>query len=152
MVPKKILLCTDFSENSEPARTWVLDFARSFGAGIVILHVINASRLGYPAFDDGIPFDLQQVIESLEESVAKNLEELTEKCKAVVPDVTAFSRTGVPAGEIVRFAQAQGVDLIVMGTHGWTGIKHLILGSTAENLVRSADCPVLTVKSSSRQE
>lgn len=128
MVPKKILLCTDFSENSEPARIWALDFARSFGAGIVILHVINASRLGYPAFDDGIPFDLQQVVESLEESVARNLEELTEKCKAVVPDVTADSRTGVPAGEIVRFAQAQAVDLIVMGTHGWTGIKHLILG------------------------
>ncbi len=148
MVPKKILLCTDFSENSEPARIWALDFAQAFGAGVLILHVINASRLGYPAFDDGIPFDLQQVMETLEESVAKNLAELSEKCKKVVPDVAAYSRTGVPAGEIVRFAQAQDIDLIVMGTHGWTGIKHLILGSTAENVVRTADCPVLTVKSS----
>jgi len=66
--------------------------------------------------------------------------------------VNTFSRMGIPANEIVRLADEESMELIVMGTHGWTGFKHLVLGSTAENVVRSANCPVLTVKSSAQAE
>lgn len=149
MTPRKILLCTDFSENSRPARQYALEFAVKFDAKLIILHVVNSSRLGYPAFEVGVPFDLQAVLKAIEESVQKNFAEIGEDCRKAVKDVETASRIGVPANEIVRFADEESVDLIVMGTHGWTGLKHLVLGSTAENVVRTAACPVLTVRSPS---
>ena len=152
MIPKKILFCTDFSENSRAALQCAIEYAKAFEASLSILHVLNSSRLGYPAFEIGVPFDLQSVLKALEESVAKAFEDLVDDCKKVVGDVKTFSRMGVPANEIVRLADEESIDLIIMGTHGWTGFRHLILGSTAENVVRSANCPVMTVKSSAQGE
>lgn len=147
MIPKNMLLCTDFSENSAPARKCALDYAAAFGASLSILHVVNSSRLGYPAFETVVPFDLQLLLKSIEESVRKAFDELVEECAKMVSEVTTHSRIGVPAVEIVRFAEEERSELIVMGTHGWTGFRHLILGSTAANVVRTATCPVLTVRS-----
>jgi universal stress protein A len=147
MLPKKILLCTDFSVNSLRARDLAIEFASNLGSKLLILHVVNSSRLGYPAFEVGVPFDLQAVLKAIEDSVKKNFHEIENECRESVPEMEFASRIGVPANEIVTFAGEQKVDLIVMGTHGWTGFKHLILGSTAENVVRSAPCPVLTVRS-----
>lgn len=147
MIPKRILLCTDFSENSALARKCAIDFAVAFGASLSILHVINSSRLGFPAFEVGVPFDLQEILKGIEDSVKKAFDVLYQECSRAVPHVTTHSRIGLPANEIVRFAEEESIDLIVMGTHGWTGFRHLILGSTAENVVRTATCPVLTVKS-----
>ena len=56
MIPKKILFCTDFSENSLPAKSYAVDFAKAFNSSLSILHVVNSSRLGYPAFEAGVPF------------------------------------------------------------------------------------------------
>jgi universal stress protein A len=147
MIPKKILFCTDFSENSLPARQYAVDFAKAFEAELIILHVVNSSRLGFPAFEPGVPFDLQQVLLGIEESVQKAFEVISEELKNSVTKITTVSRIGIPANEITRLVEEENVDLIIMGTHGWTGFKHLILGSTAENVVRTALCPVLTVKS-----
>ena len=147
MIPKRILLCTDFSENSVAAREYATDFAANFGASLSILHVVNSSRLGFPAFEVGVPFDLQEILKGIEESVKKAFELMVQECGTACQIVKTYSRIGVPANEIVRFAQEESMDLIVMGTHGWTGFRHLILGSTAENVVRTATCPVLTVKS-----
>jgi universal stress protein A len=147
MIPRRILFCTDFSENSLPAREYAIDFAQAFGSALVVLHVVNSSRLGFPAFEPGVPFDLQQVLLGIEESVQKAFEVLTDECKDKVRSIKTVSKIGIPANEIVRLVEEESVDLIVMGTHGWTGFKHLILGSTAENVVRTAKCPVLTVKS-----
>lgn len=148
MIPKRILLCTDFSENSVPAREHAIDFAVSFGASLSILHVVNSSRLGFPAFEVGVPFDLQEILKGIEDSIKKAFDVLAQECRRSVREVTTHSRIGVPAIEIVRFAEEESIELIIMGTHGWTGFKHLILGSTAENVVRTASCPVLTVKAS----
>jgi nucleotide-binding universal stress UspA family protein len=104
--------------------------------------------LGFPAFEMAVPVNVQEVLKAIEESVEKGFAVLVEECKKAIRDVTTHSRIGVPANEIVRFAEEEAVDLIVMGTHGWTGFRLLILGSTAENVVRTAKCPVLTVKSS----
>lgn len=149
MLPRKILFCTDFSDNSLPARALAIEFALRFDAKLVILHVVNSSRLGYPAFEVGVPFDLQTVLRAIEESVQKNFAEMQQECCQSLRDVETVSRIGVPSNEIVKFADEEAVDLIVMGTHGWTGFKHLILGSTAENVVRVAGCPVLTVRAHS---
>jgi universal stress protein A len=146
---KKILVCTDFSENSVPARVLAIEFAKTFKAELILLHVVNSRLLGYPTFADRIPTDMALIQQNIEEGVTEELELLANDCKRDVPDVFAYSRSGAPAEEIVRFADEESVDLIVMGTHGWTGVRHLILGSTAENVVRTANCPVLTVRAKS---
>jgi universal stress protein A len=151
MLPKKILFCTDFSENSLPAKVYAVDFAKAFGASLAVLHVVNSSRLGYPAFEAGVPFDLQSVLLNIEESVKAAFDDFHAEFKDQLIEITTTSRVGVPAVEIKKFVEENGIDLIVMGTHGWTGFKHLILGSTAENVVRTAKCPVLTVKSSENE-
>ena len=146
-----ILFPTDFSENSLPARILAVEFAEKFDAKLLILHVVNSSRLGYPAFEVGVPFDLQAVLKSIEDSVQSNFADIQAECGKTVKEVQTASRIGVPSNEIVKLADEEGADLIVMGTHGWTGFKHLILGSTAENVVRNAGCPVLTVRAASQE-
>ncbi|MDD3472467.1 MAG: universal stress protein [Syntrophaceae bacterium] len=148
MIPKSILFCTDFSENSAAARECAIDYAKAFDAKLLVLHVVNSSRLGYPAFEAGVPFDLQGVLLNIQEEVRKAFEDVEEELKPEIQNLSTHSRVGVPSAEIIKFAEDNAIDLIVMGTHGWTGIRHLILGSTAENVVRTAKCPVLTVKSS----
>jgi universal stress protein A len=147
MIPKKILFCTDFSENSRPALEYALDYAKIFGAELLILHIINSSQIGYPSLEEGVPVDIRSALDSIQQSVSKALDLILKDCSGVTA-VSAHSRVGSPAYEIIRFADEASAGLIVMGTHGWTGFKHLIMGSTAENVVRTADCPVLTVRSS----
>jgi nucleotide-binding universal stress UspA family protein len=147
MTPRKILFCTDFSENSLPARRVAVEYSQVFGAELSILHVINSSQLGYPSLEDGAPMDIRSALEAIQESADKALDLIASECRKFLESVTAHVRIGRPANEIVRFALESSVELIVMGTHGFTGIKHLILGSTAEHVVRTADCPVLTVRS-----
>jgi len=147
MLPKKILFCTDFSENSLPARAVAKEYAKAFDASLVVVHVVNTSKIGYPAFQQDVPFDQQAVLKSVEESVIDALDEVAEDCRKVLPDVITYYRMGIPATEIVSFANEESVGLLVLGTHGWTGITHLVMGSTAENVVRTASCPVLTVRS-----
>lgn len=146
MIPKKILVCTDFSENSVPARVLAIEFARAFQAELLILHVVNTRFFGYPTFADRIPMDLALIQQNIEEGAAEELELLANDISREVENVRAFRRSGAPAEEIIKFAEEEGIGLIVMGTHGWTGVRHLILGSTAENVVRMANCPVLTVR------
>lgn len=147
MLPKKILFATDFSDNSAAARQYAMEFTQAFGSELLIMHVINSSTIGYPSLERGIPIDIQSVLNSIQESVDKTLQLLAEECSELGDKVQWISRLGFPPHEIVRVAQDSGVGLIVMGTHGWTGFKHLIMGSTAENVVRTATCPVLTVRS-----
>jgi len=147
MTPKRILLCTDFSENSEPAAQAAMDYARAFSAELMIIHVLNSSQIGYPSLEGQVPVDIRETLDKIQESVEKALQLKGEECSQELGEVKTYSRIGIPAREIVVFAERNSVDLIVMGTHGWTGFKHLLMGSTAENVVRTAKCPVLTVKS-----
>jgi nucleotide-binding universal stress UspA family protein len=149
MLPQKILFCTDFSDNSKPARQNAVDYARAFGAELIILHVINSSRIGYPSLDEGLPLDIRSTLTNIQQSVQKALSLMASECSKDLQRVQTSVLVGTPAEEIVRFSEQESVQLVVMGTHGWTGFKHLIMGSTAENVVRTSLCPVLTVKSSS---
>jgi universal stress protein A len=150
MLPQKILLCTDFSDNSKPARQHAMDYARAFNAELMILHVINSARIGFPTLEEGMPVDIRLALSDIQQSVEKALSLIAADCRKELAQVQTAVRIGTPPSEIVRFVEEESIQLIVMGTHGWTGFKHLIMGSTAENVVRTARCPVLTVKSSSQ--
>ncbi len=150
MATKKILFATDFSENSAPARDRAIEYAKAFGAELLILHVVNSRLLGYPSFAERVPVDLALIEHNIREGAEQELEAMSADMGKEVKHVTTYHLTGAPAEEIVTFADEYEVDLIVMGTHGWTGFKHLIVGSTAENVVRSAHCPVLTVRAQGR--
>jgi universal stress protein A len=147
MIPRKILVCTDFSENSVPARIVAIEYAKVFGAELAILHVVNSRLFGYPDFAAEVPAEFALVQDHIQEGVNEELELIGNDCKREVDVVNVYSRSGSPTEEIVKFANEESVGLIVMGTHGWSGARHLIVGSTAENVVRHADCPVLTVRS-----
>lgn len=151
MIPKRILVCTDFSENSVPARICAIEYAKTFKASLLILHVVNSRLIGYPLFEQRLPVDMAQLQQSIEEGVLEELDLIANDCRRNVDDVEVYSRTGSPAEEIVRFAEENAIDLIVTGTHGWSGFKSLILGSTAENVLRTAHCPVLTVKAAAEE-
>ena len=152
MIPKKILFCADFSENSLPALRYAIGYAKKFAAELLIIHVINSSQLGYSSLGEGVPLDMRAALDSIQQSVDQALKAMAQDCAREVSKVETFACIGSPAYEIVRFAEERSVGLIVTGTHGWTGFKHLIMGSTAENVVRTASCPVLTVRSLPRKD
>lgn len=146
MVPKKILVCTDFSENSVPARILAIEYAKAFEAELLILHVVNSRLIGYPNFSNRFPKELAMIQEHIQAGVEAELDLIGNDCKREIEDVKVYSRSGAPADEIVNFAKDESAELIVMGTHGWTGARHFLLGSTSENVVKHANCPVLTVR------
>jgi universal stress protein A len=146
MATQRILLCTDFSENCMPARRKAVEYAKAFGASLAVLHVVD-SWAGFPAYEFRIPIDVREVVANIESSAKADIEKLANELRSEVKDVTPYCRVGVPAEEIVNLADEASMDLIVMGTHGWTGFKHFLLGSAAENVLRTANCPVLIVRS-----
>jgi universal stress protein A len=150
LIPKKILFCTDFSDNSLSARLLALEYARVFGAQLFVLHVVNSRLLGYPTFADRIPLEISVVQKTIEEGVRQELELIINDCRRDLENVSGHFKVGAPVEEILAFAKERAADLIILGTHGWTGVKHLLLGSTAENVLRTAECAVLVVRSDSQ--
>jgi universal stress protein A len=141
---KRILVPIDFSEGALGALDYALALAEQFQARLILLHVvepavypedylINAPVLGDP-----------HLVDSSRERLAE-LER--ERIGSRVP-VETLVRIGRAHSEIPDTAKALGVDLIVIATHGYTGLKHVLLGSTTERVVRHAPCPVLTVRQS----
>jgi universal stress protein A len=145
MPTRKILFCTDFSENSEAAGDRALEYCHAFGADLEIIHVIETWK-GFPADEGGVHVDVMDAYQRMEETSKAKLHALVEEFGRECTGINTYCRTGIPADEIVRVAREEAADLIVMGTHGWTGIRHLLVGSVAENVVRRAHCPVLVVR------
>jgi len=144
MTIKTILVPTDFSEPSALALDYGKQLAQAFSASIHLLHVVQDPMTQAWAVEYGaLPPDL---LKNLQDRARTDLE------KALpAPDRTAYgaqlvTAVGSPFSEIVNYAKAHGVDLIVMGTHGRGVIAHAVLGSVAERVVRLAPCPVLTVR------
>ncbi len=142
---KKILVPLDFSDTSEKALQYAVAFAKQFGAKITLLHVIEP--LPYPGDLTYLP--LGEVIPS---GPAKaRLREIAQK--AIEPELLGQTlvQIGLPFEIIAAVAQQESVDLIIITTHGRTGLKRVFLGSTAERVVRHAPCPVLTVREKERE-
>lgn len=135
---KKILFPTDFSESSDAGLTLATALAREMGATMLIVHV-EEPPLAYAGGEMyyGVP-----------EPDTRALEEMLQKVRPTDPNVPYEHRlvVGSPAHAICDLADEEGVDMIVMGTHGRTGLKRLLMGSVAEHVVRWANCPVLTFK------
>ena len=148
MLPEKILFCTDFSENSEPAKRLAMDYAKGFGAKLLILHVVDASA--FPAYSDwmtpSIAEELNRILASTHKSAEERLISLAQECASEVKEVRTFCRVGSAPKDIVALAAEEAVDLIVLGTHGRTGVKHLVMGSVARSVLKTAHRPVLIVE------
>ena len=141
---KQILIPIDFSDYSDQALRWGVSLAQKYGAKLLLLHVIPEVLEEVSARESAgeqLVIDLTAEVEAqLHEIARQGLKE------GVAVDVRVAD--GEPADAILRMARQEKVDLIVMGTHGRTGLSHLLLGSTAEAVVRAAACPVFTVRAS----
>jgi nucleotide-binding universal stress UspA family protein len=139
---RTILVPVDFSPGSRAALDFGLQLARRFDASLWLLH---AYVLPAYAFSEGVAIG-PDLAENLANDARKGLERIREELQESVVPVSVASVAGSPAEVIVEWAQTHGVDLIVMGTHGRSGLKHLLAGSVAERVVRAAHCPVVTVR------
>jgi nucleotide-binding universal stress UspA family protein len=143
---KHILVATDFSEASDAALVYGRALARSFGATLHLLHVAENVYLKTMAGESyaAVFPDLQRDVEA---AAQKQLDErLIDNDPDRLPAKGTVLTSNVPAVAIVDYARRTGIDLIVMGTHGRGAVAHLLMGSVAEKVVRTAPCPVLTVR------
>jgi nucleotide-binding universal stress UspA family protein len=140
---RSILAAVDFSENAEQALAAAVDLAKQCGAE---LHVVHALDLPIPIFNPYAVSIPDALLTQARDEASRRLRETVEKLGQ--QGVTAKSHlTEVPAAPaIARLAGDLGADLVVMGTHGHTGLKHVLLGSVAERTLRLAPCSVLIVK------
>jgi nucleotide-binding universal stress UspA family protein len=141
---QKILVPTDFSEASEPAVRYAIDLADKFSAKVTLLHAFGLPV--YPIVDGAILPTPQSVVD-LVSDVDRALDMLRTKVYRSGIAIDTRSVQGPPAESIVSLARDERFNLIVIGTHGRTGLKRFALGSVAEHVVRTATIPVLTVHS-----
>jgi universal stress protein A len=144
-----ILVPTDFSETADVALAYAKNLARSLRASVHLIHVYTdpyAPATYVPEVYAPVPPEAR--LRALDEARQHLAERLDPEEEAFFHGSRALVR-GLTAKQIVSYAVQQGIDLIVMGTHGRRGMAHLLLGSVAEHVVRTAPCPVLTVRATS---
>lgn len=146
---KKILFPTDFSETAEDVLSYALSLARKYGAKIDVLHVIHefADMTGF--YVPHISYDVLE--KEMEDAAVDNMNRFCEENIKGEAEYEIHTRRGVPFNEIIKAAREFDSDVIVMGTHGRTGIDHVLFGSTAEKVVRKSSIPVLTVRDRERE-
>jgi nucleotide-binding universal stress UspA family protein len=145
---KRILMPTDFSPVSEIAFRYAIDLGRKWGAAVHLLHVLDPpSSSAYP---EGFIAEPPGLHAAAIDEPSHRLKHMLAVSAAAGVTTTLEVRVGRPVRTILDAASARGSDLIVMGTHGRGRVVQLFLGSVAEGVVRSAPCPVLTVREASR--
>jgi nucleotide-binding universal stress UspA family protein len=148
---KRILVATDFGEASDAALGYGRELARTFGATLDVLYVTENVLTrgfgveGYVAAIPDLQRDLDRAAEQQLEALISDADRKDLRAKAVVLTMNN------PATAIVTYAANSDIDLIVMGTHGRGAVAHLLIGSVAERVVRTAPCPVLTVRHPERE-
>ncbi len=141
---KKILFATDFSEGSSHAMHYAVDLARQYGARLYFVHVIYdvAKTTGWY-----VPHvSIDEMYKDMEKSAKAQLEKNFIDEMRGFKDIEHVVLKGTPYEEIAKFVEENNIDLIVIGTHGRKGIDRMIFGSTAEQVIRYAPCPVLCVR------
>ena len=146
---QKILLPTDFSAYSATATKYACELADKFAASLFLLHVVETHPTVAPDFGMGLalPAFVNESTTAAEKALANLLDPQWAAHHSIVQAVVQ----GSPKAEIVRYARQSDIDLIVLTTHGRTGLAHVLLGSVAETIVRTAPCPVLTVRPEGHQ-
>jgi nucleotide-binding universal stress UspA family protein len=158
----KILVPVDYSSDSQQALLWGMSLAEKYGSQLLLFHVIPkaveevfAQGIGVtspPAYylermaPGNRPFAGQTIIIDLLDKALTELQDFAHKHLREPLLLESKVGVGKPAEEILRVAREEGVDLIVMGTHGHSGLRHLLLGSVAEEVTRHASCPVFTIR------
>lgn len=153
---ESILVPLDFSDCSREALKHARDLVDKFGSKLHVLHVIHDLSTELPDFGMGLAFpafleDLSSKQEELEEAALNALAREVDPAWQKGKHVTLATRQGPPFVEIVRYAREHAIGLIVMGTHGRSGLTHALLGSVTEKVLRKAPCPVLTVRPANHQ-
>ena len=137
MMLRSVLVPLDFSDVSEAALVYARNLARTYGARLHVMHVMENDFLRPVASDPHVHA----------EAMARHLaDKLTDEDQRMFQAVAVMRKSDAPADEIVQYAESEHIDLIVMGTHGRKGVAHFFVGSVAEQVVRSAPCPVLTMR------
>jgi nucleotide-binding universal stress UspA family protein len=139
----KVLIPIDFSDNARPVLEWGGHLAKVHGAKVLLLHAYHLPVEFQQLEGAYLPPDFWSNVKSEAE---QTLSKFAEDLKSDGVDVETVVREGYPASVIIDEAEEQSVDLVVIGTHGLSGLKHMLLGSIAERVVQKAHCPVLTVK------
>jgi nucleotide-binding universal stress UspA family protein len=142
--PTRILVPTDFSPGADAALGWAQSLGAAFTAEVILLHVVDlsiAALAGFPSTLAAVP-----AAGELLDRIRKESEEEMRRVAARVPGARGMVREGMPRPAILDVAREVGADLIVMGTHGRTGLTHVVFGSVAEHVVRHSRIAVLTVR------
>lgn len=149
---RSILLPTDFSDCGNYALRYASSLARTFGASIICVHVIEpmVPTVGYSGMTEPLP--IADITDQLEDSAERELPKLAGCDECAGLQVEEVIVHGEASSEIVRVAKERNVDLIVVSSHGRTGLGRMLFGSTAEAVVRHASCPVLVVKPSQEEQ
>jgi nucleotide-binding universal stress UspA family protein len=149
MAIKRVLVPVDFSANSLQALEYAVQLAKPLKAGIQVLFVVEPIYFGAPDFS-GATAALGAVLDEQRRSAQTQLERLQQRYAKRRVELRILLQTGVAHHAIVEAATQLKADLIVMATHGRTGVAHLLIGSVAERVVRTATCPVLTIHADQR--
>lgn len=146
----QILVPTDFSEHSLHALKYGCALAEKFGAR---LHLVNVVEDYYPLVPEAGAMlgERDQYLSGLRTGAERELDKLPDAAWCPPVEITKFVRVGTPFLEIVRYAKEEQIDLIVVGSHGRSGLAHVLMGSVAEKVVRKAPCAVLTVRPGQHQ-
>lgn len=141
---KKILFAADFSEGSSNSLPYAVDFAKRYGAKLYLVHVIYDIAKTSGSYVPHVSLD--ELYKDMEKNAKAELEKCFIEEMRGFKDLEQVVLKGIPYEEMSRFAEENKVDLIVIGTHGRKGLDRMLFGSTAEQVVRHAPCPVLTVR------
>ncbi|MBI5025171.1 MAG: universal stress protein [Nitrospirae bacterium] len=144
MKVEKILFPTDFSEGSYNALPYAVDLAKHYNAKLYILHVIYDVAKATGWYVPHIP--MEELYKDMAAGAQKEMEKCCMEETRGFKNVEKIISRGIPHDEIIKFAKEKNIDMIVIGTHGRSGLDRIIFGSTAEKVVRGAPCPVMTVR------
>jgi nucleotide-binding universal stress UspA family protein len=146
---KTVLFPTDFSQGARAAMDHAISLAKDYRSKLILLYVIQDISIA----EWYIPSSLSaaDLMEDMQKSAWNEMDKWGTEVLQTVKDVEKLVVRGVPFVEIIKTAKERHADLIVIGTHGRTGIDHMLFGSTAEKVVRKAACPVLTVRIPGRE-
>ena len=144
---KHILFCTDFSDNAQAALPYAIDLAKKYGAALHLLHVYQeAGHIAEFELSSDTKSDYIRVAHLMGTEMEKRLEALCEKIVKEIGSCEHKMVRGKAHIEIIRYARETNIDLIVMASHGLSGLEHVLFGSTAERVLRESPCNVFIIK------
>jgi len=140
---KKIVCPIDFSEFTDEIVKYAVNITKKFNAELHLIHIIPNLNYFTPYESFLTPENLVAIEKNIEKEVEKDFEKVT---KDIDMPLKKIVKTGVTFVEIIDYIKEEDIDLVVMGTHGRSGIEHILIGSVAEKVVRKSPCPVLTIR------